>query len=100
MEHEMKLHSLVEAVRRELQHAMSAAKDDGVKFTVKRIEMELQFTANESRDIRGGVRTWLFDFGASAREGSAVVQTLKLELTPEWIDGSGTPRDIQLGAAG
>ena len=71
-----------------------------MKFTVKRIEMELQFTAKEGNEIRGGVRTWLFDFGASAREESAVVQTLKLELTPEWINESGAPKDIQLGAEG
>ena len=96
MESEMKVGSLVEAVRRELECAKSSAKRDGVRFNVKRIELELQFTAQENMEVRGGIPTWLFDFGVSAREGSAVVQTLKLEMTPKWIDESGKSDEIQL----
>ena len=98
MDNAMKLRSLVETVRRELEYAKSSAKHDGVKFNVKRIELEFQFTAHETTDIRGGIPTWLFDFGASAKAGNAVVQTLKLEMTPKWIDESGKSDDIQLRA--
>ena len=41
MENAMKLRTLVEAVRKELECAKSSAKHDGVKFNVKRIELEL-----------------------------------------------------------
>ena len=94
MEEATKLRSLVEAVRSELEYAKMQATSDGVKFNVKRIELELQFTVREEADVGGGIRTWLFDFGASARAGSAVVQTLTLELTPEWIDESKKSGDL------
>jgi Trypsin-co-occurring domain 2 len=85
------LRDFVAGLRSELKAAHDDAEQDGSqdgpRFAVGPVNVEFTLTAKKDASAKGGVRFYVFEFGASGSVGSEWTQRVSLVLTPETKDG-------------
>jgi hypothetical protein len=89
----LELADVVEELRVELVKAMAAGEKQGLRFEVGPVELELNVAVEREAIGKGGVRFWIIELGADARQQNSSTQTVKLTLNPK-IVGSGAPPEI------
>jgi Trypsin-co-occurring domain 2 len=80
------LSDAIEAVRQQLIIARdrSVAGDQDLKFEVGDIEMEFVVSVTRDKTVKGGVKVWVLDVGASG--GQTVGATQRVRVTLRAID--------------
>ena len=79
----LELADVVEELRAELTRAMAAGEGQPLRFEVEDVELELTVGVEREASGKGGVRFWVFELGAEARQQSASTQTVTLTLRPK-----------------
>jgi hypothetical protein len=86
----IELRELIRDLRSELSAAMSAAPDDGLRFELGPIELEVSVGVDKSSEAAAKVRFWVVDLEANGRLSATSLQRIRLSLTPR-AAGSATP---------
>lgn len=93
------LAEMIAAMRQELAEAQAEGEGKDLRFNVKNIELEVQFTVTKSADAEGGISFKVFSVGADVGGGAAYekasVQRVKIQLDLTDKDGT-SPRNIPL----
>ena len=79
----MELSDVIEAIRQQLITARdrAVATSEDLKFEVGDIEMEFTVSVVRDKSVKGGVRVWVLDIGASAGQTLGATQRVKVGLT-------------------
>lgn len=80
----------LEALRSELERAMSQGEGHSLRFQPSSVELELQATVGVASEASGGVKWWLLDFGAKGTHESGATQKVTLRLTPTILSAEGS----------
>lgn len=72
----------VEALRAELETAISAGRQSPLELELTSIEVDLQVAVTTERSGKAGVKWWILEAGGEAKGGRSTTQTLRLSLTP------------------
>jgi hypothetical protein len=76
------LSSAIEALRQELDAALSAGGREGIRFRVSDVTLTLQVVARRETKGGGKLRWWVLEAGGEQARGKETTQTLTLKLTP------------------
>jgi Trypsin-co-occurring domain 2 len=79
---EITLHQLVTDLRRELQRAADEGRGENLRFTVDRIEVELELGIVADASVSGAVKFLVFELGTEASRERHGRHKFKLEMTP------------------
>lgn len=66
---------------------MRAAEDEPLQFAVGPVELEATIVVAEEAGVRGGVKFWVVEAGADAKEIEARTHRVKLTLNPTVAGG-------------
>jgi hypothetical protein len=87
----IELASVVRDLRNELNQAIDQAPDDGLRFEVGPIEVELSVGLEQTDGVKGKVRFYVFELGGEMSDKNVTTQKVKFTLTPNVeIDGRRT----------
>jgi hypothetical protein len=86
----------IEALRSELEAALTVAQDKELRFEATAIELTLQAAVTMTGGAHAGVKWWLIDAGVEGSRESATTQTITLSLTPKVITADGTTGPVML----
>jgi hypothetical protein len=87
----------IRALRTELEDALDEGADARIRFTLKPVELVVQVVARRDAEAGGKVRWFVFEGGGTAKLGSEVTQTLRLQLEPVTVDpltGARRPAEV------
>ena len=91
------LAAFLEGLRQELKQSITnAERDPALAFELTKLDVELQVTAESSREGNGKIKFWVVEVGAGAKGGERTVQTIKMSLQP-LIDGKPTNPHVSTG---
>ena len=79
----------IEALRSELERALTAAQGRELRFEATSIELSLQAAVTVSGGAHAGVKWWLIDAGVEGSRESATTQTITLTLAPKVVTADG-----------
>ena len=87
----MPLRDFIAGLRSELKAAHDDAEQDGSpdgpRFELGPVNVEFTLTAKKDASAKGGVRFYVFEFGADGSVGSERTQRVSLVLNPQTKDG-------------
>jgi hypothetical protein len=66
---------------------MEEGEGEAIKFKLESIDLELKVAAKKVDKKEGGIKFYLFNFGAGRSSESEHVQTIKLKMVPESSGG-------------
>lgn len=99
----LELSGVLSALREEIAQAQLEAENEGVRFRVKDIELELQTAIDWEVSGKGGgkIKFLVFDIDSEASGKYKNIKThkVKLNLQPldtQHLDAEGNPSDLQL----
>src|SRR5579859_1136058 len=81
------LSEMVQSLRAEVQDSIAQSKDQPLRFSVEKIELELNVEVTRDVGGQGKIQFWVLSGGASASQKSASKQTFRLTLLPVSADG-------------
>jgi hypothetical protein len=84
----IELASVVRDLREELNQAIDRAPDDGLRFEVGPIEVELSVGLEQTDGVKGKVRFYVFELGGEMSDKNITTQRIKFTLTPN-VDDNG-----------
>jgi hypothetical protein len=96
MDQELELKDVVRKLREDLQAAAEEGQDKAIKFKLEGIELELKVVAKNVGEANGGIKFYVFHFGASAKAESERALTIKLKLMP--LDTRTPKGDVTMSA--
>ena len=82
MDQELELKDVVRKLREDLQAAAEEGQGKAIKFKLEGIELELKVAAKDVGEANGGIKFYVFNFGASGKAESERALTIKLKLAP------------------
>lgn len=82
------LAEMIEELRRELQTAVQAGKDEEIRFGLGEVTLEAQVEVKRTVEGKAGVKFWVAELGASGGGSKGVTQKIVLKLRPVDSDGS------------
>jgi hypothetical protein len=91
MDQELELKDVVRKLRQDLQAAAEEGQGQAIKFKLESIDLELKVAAKQVEGVEGGIKFYVFNFGAKDQVESEQALTIKLKMTPEGPEG-GTAR--------
>lgn len=97
----MELSDAIDAIRQQLiiSRDRAVASDEDLKFDVGNIEMEFTVSVTRDRSIKGGVKVWVLDVGASGSQALGATQRVKVTLAA--VDtGTGASPQVSDRSAG
>lgn len=77
----------VQALRAELNDAVAASTDSGIRFAVGTIQLEVHVAVTREAGVSGKTRFWVVEAGADGKYSSESVQTVTVTLEPVGADG-------------
>jgi hypothetical protein len=80
--HEIPLSEMIQTLRKELRDSIDSSGDEGLRFRVESIELDLNVTVASSTEGGGGVKFWVLNADAKRKVSSDNVHTFKLKLQP------------------
>ena len=93
---DIRLSPFVDKVRTEILDAISRRPHgDGVKFSLKHVELEIQVAAVEASGVDGGFDLKVLKLGAKALDTDSTTHTVKLTLDVKSVR-NGEPVDAEL----
>ncbi|WP_026925201.1 trypco2 family protein [Glycomyces arizonensis] len=84
---QIELKEALRTIRSQITEAMAEAEGQAVRFTVERINLEVQVGLTKGTEAAGGLKVWVLSGDAKASRESVVTQTLSIELSPETSAG-------------
>lgn len=82
MSEKIPLSDLIVELRRELLDAQRRGQQEGLKFLVEDVELELQLAASDSTEAGAGVKFWILSGEAKGKVSSQSLQKVTLKLKP------------------
>ncbi|MBQ1026507.1 trypco2 family protein [Micromonospora sp. C95] len=86
----IELADFVRELRRELETAVAAAPEDGLRFELGPIEIEVSVGVEKTANAAAKARFWVLELGGEGTVARSSVQTVKLTLKPH-VGSSGLP---------
>ncbi|MFI0453110.1 trypco2 family protein [Actinomadura sp. 6N118] len=83
----IELSTVINQLRGELSTAIATGTNEGLRFELGPIELEVTLALSQEAGGNAKVRFWVLDAGAQGKEGSVATQRIKLTLQPK-LDGS------------
>jgi hypothetical protein len=83
----------IEALRSALMAVWNASPKKGVRFRVEPVELTVQAGVTRSGKGAAGVRWHLLSLGGERAKQTTAIQTLRLRLSPVFIDAHGNLRE-------
>lgn len=81
-DNKMPLAEFVAALREELEEARRLGAEQGLRFEVGPIELEMETIATREATAKAGVRFWVVEAGGEGTATSGTTTRLKLTLSP------------------
>ncbi|MFC7220132.1 trypco2 family protein [Streptomyces polyrhachis] len=91
VENAVELADVIAQLRSELNRAVSEGADQGLRFQLGMVNVELEVVVERSREAGGKARFWVLDAQGSARSTRLSTQRLTLALQPTHSDTPGAP---------
>lgn len=88
------LKRMIQELRRQVGEAIVEGGEAALKFRVEGIDLELQVSAKQSEEQRGGIEFWVHA-GASTKDEHQTTQTVRLKLVP--YDARAPEREVAVG---
>jgi len=82
------LADLVNAVRRELETAAIAARDQQLQFEVQDLQLEVDVATTGTREAEGGLKIWVLTIGAKGSRENAATHRVTLNLGAVSAEGT------------
>jgi Trypsin-co-occurring domain 2 len=79
----------LESLREELEEAWVQGKGHPIRFQVAQVTLTVQATARRENKMGGKLRWWLVEAGGEHGSARENIQTLVLELSPQFCDEEG-----------
>ncbi|MCX5327908.1 MULTISPECIES: trypco2 family protein [unclassified Streptomyces] len=79
----IELADLIGDLRRELEAAIAAAPEDGLRFEVGPAELEVSIAIEKAAKVGTKVKFWVMETGADGSLGRTSTHRLKLTLLPK-----------------
>lgn len=79
----------LETLREELEEAWVQGQGCQVRFQIPHVTLTVQATARRDNKMGGKLRWWLVEAGGEHGSGHENIQTLVLELSPQFYDEEG-----------
>jgi len=83
----VELSELIRELRAELGAAVDSAPDEGLRFELGPVEIEVSVAVDRRAGANGKVRFWVLDLGSDASVAQNSVQRVKVTLVPQVADG-------------
>jgi hypothetical protein len=83
MDQELELNKVVKKLRAELQAAVEEGDGKNVRFQMDAIELELKVVVKDKGAAEGGIKFYVFNFGAKAEVENEQALSIKLKMTPK-----------------
>ncbi len=83
MDQELELKDVVRKLREDLQAAAAEGEGKDIKFKLESIDLELKVAAKQVGGVNGGIKFYVFNFGAKNQVENEQALTIKLKMTPE-----------------
>lgn len=93
------LSDAIQQLRSELANAMARAPKTGLRFQPGPVELSLQVAVTNNLGGKAGIKWWVIEAGAEASREVVNTQTLKLSLTPVFLDENGEARDVLISGS-
>jgi Trypsin-co-occurring domain 2 len=93
----IELSSALETLRDELEVAWAQSQGRRVRFQVPHVTLTVQVTARRENKVGGKVRWWLVEGGADHGSARENIQTMVLELSPEFHGEGGEAGPLEVG---
>ncbi len=87
MSNKIGLSEAITVLRKQLIKAQDKGKDEGLRFKIEDINLELQVVAENEVHADGGVKFWVYNAQAGGKLSSQVMQKISLKLKPETSSG-------------
>jgi hypothetical protein len=87
----------LETLREELEQAWVASQGRRVRFQVPHVTLTVQATARRENKAGGKLRWWLVEAGGEHDSARENIQTLVLELSPQFHDEVGGVGPLEVG---
>jgi hypothetical protein len=88
----IELAEMIAQLRTELSAAMSAARDEELRFELGAVELEAEFVVERSGTAEGRVRFWVVEAGAGGHTGNSTTHRVTLTLEPRLRDSEARPQ--------
>ncbi|GGK93551.1 MULTISPECIES: trypco2 family protein [Streptomyces aurantiacus group] len=88
----IELAEMIAQLRTELSAAMSAARDEELRFELGAVELEAEFVVERSGTAEGRVRFWVVEAGAVGHTGNSTTHRVTLTLEPRLRDSEARPQ--------
>ena len=82
MPSQVELAEMIRSLRSELQTARDEGVDEGLRFKVDEVELEVQVEVHKEDGAEGGVKFYVFNAKAGGKDAERQVQRIRLKLTP------------------
>ena len=86
----IELTEVIQELRRELDDAIAAGKDEHLRFELGPVELEVMVGLGSKGTGKAKVRFWVAELGAEGEISGSSTQRIKLTLHPK-LSGSGHP---------
>jgi Trypsin-co-occurring domain 2 len=86
----------LETLREELEEAWVQGQGRRVRFQIPHVTLTVQVTARRDNKVGGKLRWWLIEGGGEHGSTSENIQTLVLELSPQFHDETGKARSLEV----
>lgn len=86
----VELGEVISELRRELQQAVKAGKDEPLRFELGPVELEATVAVEKGGGGGAKIRFWVIELGGNAQATQSSAQRIKLILRPR-LAGGGTP---------
>src|SRR5215469_13806178 len=84
----------IEGIRTEISDAMTAGKDENVRFDVGPVELEFSVEVQRELSAHAGVKVWVVDIGGAGGRSGASSHRVKIILNPVDVV---TGRSVRVG---
>lgn len=86
LERNIPLSEMIQTLRNELHASFYEGRDQGLRFRVESIELELQIAVSRETEGGGGIKFWVVEASGKHKVTAADHHTFKLKLQPV-LDG-------------
>jgi hypothetical protein len=87
----IRLADFIADLRSELESAVNAAPDDGLRFHLGAIELEVSVAVEKTGTAGAKANFWVVELGGDGTLTRASTQTVRLTLEPHLVGSSGRP---------